>query len=238
MQIKSPVKYSYNPLALIKNEPPFKAEITLLLPKAPDKDCINPCFYGKIESLEINEKTGISEKDSEFIKVEKIFYSESIERLNERIKSEIEKYRQQVLKNTENIQKAKKVREITLVFHDTKTINFSVKYSYEGEICGKPRFSAILSVLFPKAPGKDHIDPCFFGEIGGWLISDKYVDKSDSKFVKVEIYTCADGSIEELDKDIDQNIEKYRQKVLTNIENIQKTKEEMEIILDLPNINL
>ena len=117
-------------------------------------------------------------------------------------------------------------------------IKFLVEYGYYPLSDEKDEtFRGVVSVSLPKVRGKDYIPMYYFGKIGDYEIGvdedgmDTGRDCGDSREHWVEF--CAE-SFEELNRKIDYAIEEYRKQVILNIESLQKTREDREIIIDLP----
>jgi hypothetical protein len=117
-------------------------------------------------------------------------------------------------------------------------IKFSVEYYYYPlPDKNDETFRAVVWVSLPKQRGDDCVPLYYFGKIGDCEIGvDEEgmatgMDRGDSRDHWVEFYA---ESFEELNRKIDYAIEEYRKQVLLNIESLKKTREDREIIINLP----
>jgi hypothetical protein len=117
-------------------------------------------------------------------------------------------------------------------------IKFSVEYGYyplsdEND----KKFRGVVWVSLPKHRGEDCVPLYYWGKIGVREIGvdedgmNTGMDRGNSSEHWVEFHA---ESFEELNRKIDYAIEEYRKQVIFNIESLQKTREEREIIIDLP----
>ena len=216
MQIKFSVNYIYSAYDS-KNEC-FQATVSALIPNS-------ELYSGKIGDYTIFNDSDVSQINLKKISVN--FSAPSFEELKNKVENAIENYKKQVLINMEILKKIKDYKkEIILDFPNP--VKISIKYYYYPHYEEKARVWAELSALIPKEPNKNHISPCYFGNIDREKIGyNSGKDKGNFKEITEHFYA---DSIENMNKIIENVIENYRKQVLLNIE-MQKHK---EIIIDLP----
>jgi len=111
-------------------------------------------------------------------------------------------------------------------------IKFLVDCRYRPVAPEDKRFEGCVTVRLPKT-GR-YISQCYLGKIGEYEIDyDSGSDIGDLIEITTHFYA---GSMEELDRIIENAIEDYRKQVIKNVEVIQKLKgnNKKEIIKDFP----